>query len=157
LKPVQFEEERGSTSVPSSSAGPFQGTAPLAFCWRLCSALLSAAWLLCFDHYCRFRRLGGMNPKLLFDQWTKEFEERLSTEELNLPIEDIEKMLGNYLVEKANQRLAIDPEFREAIEKISLLEIANEVFLKHGTVPEAGKPILKTKANGKNGEKSRGN
>ncbi len=92
-----------------------------------------------------------MNPKLLFDQWTKEFEERLSTEELNLPIEDIEKMLGNYLVEKANQRLAIDPEFREAIEKISLLEIANEVFLKHGTVPEA------RKANGKNGEKSRGN
>jgi hypothetical protein len=91
-----------------------------------------------------------MNPKLLFDQWTKEFEERLSAEELNLPIEDIEKMLGDYLVEKAKQRLAIDPAFREAIEKISLLEMVNEVFIKHGTVPE-------TKANGKNGEKSRGN
>jgi hypothetical protein len=35
-------------------------------------------------------------------------------------------MLGDYLVEKANQRIAIDPEFREAIEKISLLEMANE-------------------------------
>jgi hypothetical protein len=90
-----------------------------------------------------------MNPKLLFDQWTKEFEERLSAEELNLPIEDIEKMLGNYLVEKANRRMAIDPEFREAIEKISLLEMVNEVFIKHGAVPE-------TKANGNNGEKSQG-
>ena len=67
-----------------------------------------------------------MNPKLLFDQWTIEFEKSLSAEELNLPIEDIEKMLGDYLVEKANQRIAIDPEFREAIEKISLLEMANE-------------------------------
>ena len=93
-----------------------------------------------------------MNPKLLFDPRMKEFEEGLSAAERNLPIEDIEKMLGDYLVEKANQRIAIDPEFREAIEKISLLEMANEVFLKHGIVPETGKPISKTKTNGKNGD-----
>jgi hypothetical protein len=96
-----------------------------------------------------------MNPKLLFDQWTIEFEKGLSAEELNLPIEDIEKILGNYLLEKANQRIAIDPEFKAAIEKLNVLEMANEVFLKHGIVPESGKPISKTKPNGKNGEKIR--
>ena len=93
-----------------------------------------------------------MNPKLLFDQWTIEFEKSLSAEELNLPIEDIEKMLGEYLLKKANQRMAIDPEFREAIEKRSPFELANEFFLKHGIVPETGKPISKTKTNGKNGD-----
>jgi hypothetical protein len=96
-----------------------------------------------------------MNPKLLFDQWTIEFEKGLSAEELNLPIEDIEKMLGNYSLEKANQRMAIDPEFKEAIENFNLLEMANEVFLKDRIVPEPGKPISKTKANGKNGERTR--
>jgi hypothetical protein len=104
-----------------------------------------------------FRRFGGMDPKLLFDQWTIEFEKSLSAEELNLPIEDIEKMLGEYLLEKANQRMAIDPEFRAAIEKRSLLELANGFFLEHGIVPEAGKPISQTKANGKNGEIRRNN
>jgi len=88
-----------------------------------------------------------MNPKLLFDQWTIEFEKSLSPELLSLPIEDLERMLGEYLLEKANQRMVIDPEFREAVEKI----------LKHGIIPETGKPISKTKANGKNGEKSRDN
>ena len=100
-----------------------------------------------------------MRPHLLFDHWTKEFEQRLSAEEPNLPIEDIEKMLGEYLLKKANQRMAIDPEFREAIEKrspfeLANVELANEFFLKHGIVPEPGKPIFKTKANGKNGEMS---
>ena len=53
-----------------------------------------------------------MQPHPLFDQWTKEFEEGLSAEERNLPSEVIQAMLVAYLIKKANELMAIDPEFR---------------------------------------------
>jgi len=93
-----------------------------------------------------------MQPHLLFDHWTKEFEEGLSAEERNLPSEVIQAMLVAHLIKKANQRMAIDPEFRQAIEKANLSELTNEVLLKHEIVHKAGKPISKTQTNGKNGD-----
>ena len=93
-----------------------------------------------------------MQLHLLFDQWTKEFEEGLSAEERNLPSEVIQAMLVAYLIKKANQRMAIDPEFKQAIEKVNLSELTNEVLFKHEIVHKAGEPITKTQVNGKNGE-----
>jgi hypothetical protein len=93
-----------------------------------------------------------MQLHLLFDQWTKEFEEGLSAEERNLPTEDIQAMLVAYLIKKANQRMAIDPEFRQAIEKVNLSELTNEILLTHQIVHKAGKPISKTQTNSKNGD-----
>src|SRR6516165_3649772 len=94
----------------------------------------------------------GMQPHLLFDHWTKEFEEGLSAEERNLPSEVIQAMLVAHLIKKANQRMAIDPEFRQAIEKANLSALTNEVLFKHEIVHRAGQPISKTQANGKNGD-----
>ena len=93
-----------------------------------------------------------MQLHLLFDQWTKEFEEGLSAEERNLPTEDIQAMLVAYLIKKANRRMAIDPEFRQAIEKVNLSELTNEILLTHQIVHKAGKPISKTQTNSKNGD-----
>jgi len=93
-----------------------------------------------------------VQPHPLFDQWTKEFEEGLSAEERNLPSEVIQAMLVAYLIKKANELMAIDPEFRQAIEKVDLSELTNEVLLKHEIIHKAGKPISKTQTNGKNGD-----
>ena len=93
-----------------------------------------------------------MQLHLLFDQWTKEFEEGLSAEERNLPTEDIQAMLVAYLIKKANRRMAIDPKFRQAIEKVNLSELTNEILLTHQIVHKAGKPISKTQTNSKNGD-----
>ena len=93
-----------------------------------------------------------MQPHPLFNQWTKEFEEGLSAEERNLPSEVIQAMLVAYLIKKANELMAIDPEFRQAIEKVDLSELTNEVLLKHEIIHKAGKPISKTQTNGKNGD-----
>jgi hypothetical protein len=90
--------------------------------------------------------------QLLFDQWTKEFEEGLSAEERNLPTEHTQEMLVVYLIKKTNQRMAIDPQFRHEMEKANLSELTNEVFLAHEIVHKAGKPISKTQTNGKNGD-----
>jgi len=94
----------------------------------------------------------GVQPHPLFNQWTKEFEEGLSAEERNLPSEVIQAMLVAYLIKKANELMAIDPEFRQAIEKVDLSELTNEVLLKHEIIHKAGKPISKTQTNGKNGD-----
>jgi len=56
------------------------------------------------------------------------------------------------LIKKANELMAIDPEFRQAIEKVDLSELTNEVLLKHEIIHKAGKPISKTQTNGKNGD-----
>jgi len=93
-----------------------------------------------------------VQPHPLFNQWTKEFEEGLSAEERNLPSEVIQAMLVAYLIKKANELMAIDPEFRQAIEKVDLSELTNEVLLKHEIIHKAGKPISKTQTNGKNGD-----
>ena len=93
-----------------------------------------------------------MQPHPLFNQWTKEFEEGLSAEERNLPSEVIQAMLVAYLIKKANELMAIDPEYRQAIEKVNLSELTNEVLLKHEIIHKAGKPISKTQTNGKNGD-----
>jgi len=93
-----------------------------------------------------------MQLHLLFDQWTKEFEEGLSAEERNLPTEVIQAMRVAYLIKKANQGMAIDPEFKQAIEKVNLSALTNEVLFKHEIVHRAGQPISKTQANGKNGD-----
>jgi hypothetical protein len=47
---------------------------------------------------------------------------------------------------------AIDPEFKQAIEKVNLSALTNEVLFKHEIVHRAGQPISKTQANGKNGD-----
>jgi len=156
---ILYKEARNAFSVVHSNLLLLLVLLAESLLWRFagdsdqrCSLLLCFSVLTPLQHSVD----SGMQPHLLFDQWTKEFEENLSAEERNLPTEVIQAMLVAYLIKKANQRMAIDSEFKQAIEKVNLSELTSEVLFKHEIVHKAGKSISKTQANGKNGDEGNG-